>query len=106
MSTSDLIPFLRRARSCLRETSTSQTSEKGPYDSLIFVKENCCEDGADGSPVEFLDEEDSSLTRYVSPLDLLMIRKCVFRSIGRLVLTGDVGQVENGWESSRRLGWR
>jgi len=31
---------------------------------LIIVKENTCEDGPDGSPKEFLDEEDSSLTRW------------------------------------------
>lgn len=42
----------------------SEASDGG-YDSLIFVKENVCEDGPDGKAVEFLDEEDSSLTRWV-----------------------------------------
>jgi hypothetical protein len=41
--------------------------------SLIIVKENTCEDGPDGTAKEFLDEEDSSLTRYVSVLLVLII---------------------------------
>ena len=46
--------FLKRAKAALRDET-----------SLIIVKENTCEDGPDGGPKEFLDEEDSSLTRYV-----------------------------------------
>jgi hypothetical protein len=42
-------------------------------ESLIIVKENTCEDGPDGTAKEFLDEEDSSLTRYVSVLPVLII---------------------------------
>jgi hypothetical protein len=42
-------------------------------ESLIIVKENTCEDGPDGTAKEFLDEEDSSLTRYVSVLLVLII---------------------------------
>lgn len=38
------------------------------YTSLIFVKENVCEDAAWGKGHEFLDPEDSSLTRYVGCL--------------------------------------
>lgn len=30
---------------------------------IFFVKENCCDDGPGGIPQEFMDEEDSSLTR-------------------------------------------
>jgi hypothetical protein len=56
-SHSELVDFLRRAKAALRDE-----------DSLIIVKENTCEDGPDGSAKEFLDEEDSSLTRYVFPL--------------------------------------
>ena len=46
----------------MRDTGSTDTS-KGQYESLVFVKENCCEDGPGGKAVEFLDEEDSSLTR-------------------------------------------
>jgi hypothetical protein len=42
-------------------------------ESLIIVKENTCEDGPDGTAKEFLDEEDSSLTRYVFVLLVLII---------------------------------
>jgi hypothetical protein len=42
-------------------------------ESLIIVKENTCEDGPDGTAKEFLDEEDSSLTRYVVFVLLLII---------------------------------
>ncbi|KAL7419230.1 hypothetical protein Q5752_006067 [Cryptotrichosporon argae] len=52
VSHDDLIAFLRRAA----------VARRGP-DSLIFVKENVCDDGDGGAPLEFLDEEDSSLTR-------------------------------------------
>ncbi len=52
LSHSDLTYFLTRARVALREDA-----------SLIFVKENVCEDGPGGKAVEYLDEEDSSLTR-------------------------------------------
>jgi hypothetical protein len=51
-SHSELVSFLQRSKASLRDES-----------SLIIVKENTCEDGPDGSPKEFLDEEDSSLTR-------------------------------------------
>ena len=50
----ELVNFLKRSKAALRDES-----------SLIVVKENTCEDNQDGSPREFLDEEDSSLTRYV-----------------------------------------
>lgn len=59
-SHSELVSFLRRAKSALRDE-----------ESLIIVKENTCEDGPGGEAKEFLDEEDSSLTRYVSALVLL-----------------------------------
>lgn len=51
-SHSELVDFLRRSKAALRDE-----------DSLIIVKENTCEDGPDGAAKEFLDEEDSSLTR-------------------------------------------
>jgi protein N-terminal methyltransferase len=54
-SHSELVSFLRRAKAALRDET-----------SLIIVKENTCEDGVDGAAKEFLDEEDSSLTRYVA----------------------------------------
>ncbi|WRT64425.1 uncharacterized protein IL334_001357 [Kwoniella shivajii] len=53
MSHSDLVDFLRLARAALREGD----------DHYVFVKENCCDDAAGGVGQEFLDEEDSSLTR-------------------------------------------
>jgi protein N-terminal methyltransferase len=62
MNTPELIAFLKKARLALRDTGLTDAS-KGQYESLIFVKENCCEDGPEGKAVEFLDEEDSSLTR-------------------------------------------
>lgn len=43
---------MKRSKAALRDET-----------SLIVVKENTCEDNADGTPREFLDEEDSSLTR-------------------------------------------
>ena len=46
--------FLKRSKAALRDET-----------SWIVVKENTCEDNADGTPREFLDEEDSSLTRYL-----------------------------------------
>lgn len=42
-----------------------ESKDSNTFESLMFVKENCCEDGQDGKPVEFLDESDSSLTRWV-----------------------------------------
>lgn len=64
MNTPELIAFLKKARQALRDTGSSDP-DNNAYESLIFVKENCCEDGPDGKAVEFLDEEDSSLTRWV-----------------------------------------
>jgi hypothetical protein len=61
-SHSELVDFLRRSKAALRDE-----------ESLIIVKENTCEDGPDGTAKEFLDEEDSSLTRYVSVLLVLII---------------------------------
>lgn len=58
MNHADLVDFLRRARAALREDDEDRQS-------YIFVKENCCDDGPGGIPQEFMDEEDSSLTRYV-----------------------------------------
>ncbi|ODN90237.1 hypothetical protein L198_06255 [Cryptococcus wingfieldii CBS 7118] len=52
MNHDDLVSFLQRSRAALRSP-----------DSYIFVKENCCDEGANGEPQEFMDEEDSSLTR-------------------------------------------
>jgi protein N-terminal methyltransferase len=69
MSHEDLITFLRRAQAALRPapaaTDASASGGSGPAGagSLIFVKENCCADGAWGKGAEFLDPEDSSLTR-------------------------------------------
>ncbi|WWC86522.1 uncharacterized protein L201_001399 [Kwoniella dendrophila CBS 6074] len=53
MSHDDLIAFLRASRAALRDGD----------ENFIFVKENCCDDAAGGVGQEFLDEEDSSLTR-------------------------------------------
>ncbi|WVF70645.1 hypothetical protein IAT40_005438 [Kwoniella sp. CBS 6097] len=53
MSHADLINFLKLSKKALREAD----------DAYIFVKENCCDDGPEGVGQEFLDEEDSSLTR-------------------------------------------
>lgn len=64
IATPELIVFLKKCRQALRDTGLTD-EEKGAYESLLFVKENCCEDGPDGAPVEFLDIEDSSLTRWV-----------------------------------------
>ncbi|KAL1408882.1 hypothetical protein Q8F55_005696 [Vanrija albida] len=57
----DLVAFLRRAKASLRVSDAAADSRYGAP--LIIVKENCCEDGPDGKGNEFLDEEDSSLTR-------------------------------------------
>jgi protein N-terminal methyltransferase len=54
ISTPDLVLLLRSSKKALRDEN-----------SLIFVKENTCENGPRGTGVEFLDEEDSSLTRWV-----------------------------------------
>ncbi|TXT10659.1 hypothetical protein VHUM_02164 [Vanrija humicola] len=63
MTHADLVAFLRRAKASLR-VDTDIAEEASPYGApLIVVKENCCEDGPDGKANEFLDEEDSSLTR-------------------------------------------
>nr|XP_018998929.1 uncharacterized protein I203_08534 [Kwoniella mangroviensis CBS 8507]OCF62390.1 hypothetical protein I203_08534 [Kwoniella mangroviensis CBS 8507] len=53
MNHEDLVNFLRKAKKALREGE----------DHYIFVKENCCDDAPGGVGQEFLDEEDSSLTR-------------------------------------------
>ncbi|WVR06113.1 hypothetical protein IAU60_003143 [Kwoniella sp. DSM 27419] len=53
MNHPDLIAFLRASRAALKDRD----------DAYVFVKENCCDDQADGAAQEFLDEEDSSLTR-------------------------------------------
>ncbi|ORY23610.1 AdoMet dependent proline di-methyltransferase-domain-containing protein [Naematelia encephala] len=53
MSTPDLITFFKKAQSALRDNT----------ESFVFVKENCCDDAPGGTGQEFLDEEDSSLTR-------------------------------------------
>ena len=53
--------FLKRAHAALRPDSGDMPS--GSYSSLMFVKENVCEDGEGGKAAEFLDEQDSSLTR-------------------------------------------
>lgn len=56
MAHGDLVAFLRRAKAALRPHLGEGAAP------LIVVKENCCED-ADRRASEFLDEEDSSLTR-------------------------------------------
>ncbi|WWD17619.1 hypothetical protein CI109_102060 [Kwoniella shandongensis] len=53
MNHPDLVAFLKKAQAALRQSQ----------DSYIFVKENCCDDAPGGEAQEFLDEEDSSLTR-------------------------------------------
>ena len=50
----DLVPFFKRCRAALRESGKS----------LIIVKENLCQEAADGTGRESFDESDSSLTRY------------------------------------------
>ncbi|KAH9935001.1 AdoMet dependent proline di-methyltransferase-domain-containing protein [Fomitopsis serialis] len=52
LSDSDLVAFLQRGRSSLRD----------PNRSVIIVKENCCSDD-DGQPQSIFDETDSSITR-------------------------------------------
>ncbi|KAH9843039.1 DUF858-domain-containing protein [Rhodofomes roseus] len=52
LSDADLVAFLRRSRSSLRD----------PNKSLIIVKENCCADD-DEEPRSVFDETDSSITR-------------------------------------------
>lgn len=53
LSDADLVAFLRRSRSSLRD----------PNKSFIIVKENCCADD-DEEPRSVFDETDSSITRY------------------------------------------
>ncbi|KAG5645244.1 hypothetical protein DXG03_006661 [Asterophora parasitica] len=55
LSDPDLVSFFRRSHAALRE------KEKGR--SLFVVKENLCQDNADGSACTLFDEQDSSLTR-------------------------------------------
>lgn len=65
MGHNDLVAFLRRARAALRHPSDMADDDQAEYGKpIIVVKENCCEDSLEGGPNEFLDEEDSSLTRY------------------------------------------
>lgn len=65
MSHADLVAFLRRAKAALRVTPKPDMADEADAYAppVIIVKENCCEDGPDGRAAEFLDEEDSSLTR-------------------------------------------
>ncbi|KAH7107491.1 DUF858-domain-containing protein [Auriculariales sp. MPI-PUGE-AT-0066] len=51
-SNQELIALLKRAKLSFRDE-----------ESLVVVKENCCNDNADGSPCTVFDEEDSSVTR-------------------------------------------
>lgn len=59
MTHQDLVSFLKRCKAALRDVS----GEEGYASPVILVKENVCEDGPNGQPAEFLDPEDSSLTR-------------------------------------------
>jgi hypothetical protein len=67
------VAFLKRCHQSLIGASTHQVSsideeEKETYQDpggVIVVKENVCEDGPGGVGNSVLDEEDSSLTRYV-----------------------------------------
>ncbi|KAG6814383.1 hypothetical protein H0H92_010969 [Tricholoma furcatifolium] len=57
LSDSDLVAFFQRSHAALKD--------QGHGRSLIVVKENLCQDMADGSARTVFDEEDSSLTRSV-----------------------------------------
>ncbi len=59
LSTPDLLLFLARSKKALRQNTTPDSP------AYIFVKENVCDNAPDGKGTEFLDEEDSSLTRSV-----------------------------------------
>lgn len=59
MTHKDLVSFLKRCKAALRST----LGDEGYAGPVIIVKENVCEDGPNGQPAEFLDPEDSSLTR-------------------------------------------
>ncbi|ORX37456.1 AdoMet dependent proline di-methyltransferase-domain-containing protein [Kockovaella imperatae] len=61
LSSPELVAFLKRARASLRPDT--RTTSDGSYETMLFVKENVCEDGPGGQATEFLDEQDSSLTR-------------------------------------------
>ena len=87
MNHSDLTTFLQRSRAALRDET-----------SLIFVKENVCEDGTDGKAIEILDEEDSSLTRYLMVSGLAIRWVC---ADGRWV---SIGRMGDGWKFLRRRG--
>lgn len=62
MTHDELVSFLKRAKASLRPVP-DMADEATCAAGLIIIKENCCEDEPDGGPREFLDEEDSSLTR-------------------------------------------
>jgi hypothetical protein len=64
MTHEDLVTFLRQSKAALRKSDdiTEDATAIG-YTSLIFVKENVSEDAVGGKGSEFLDPEDSSLTR-------------------------------------------
>lgn len=55
LSDIDLVEFFRRSHAALKNVGRS----------LIFVKENLCSDGKDGTPRSSFDDTDSSLTRCV-----------------------------------------
>lgn len=83
MGHNDLVSFLRRAKAALRHPSDMADDEQAEYGKpIIVVKENCCEDSPEGGPNEFLDEEDSSLTRYV-PAGRRLNAKLTSRSNGK-----------------------
>lgn len=76
LSHADLVSFLCKAKGSLRQNSdapptpitpshpaSAGSSASDTFTSLIFVKENVCEDLPDGRGREVFDEEDSSLTR-------------------------------------------
>ena len=64
MGHDDLVAFFRKSKAALRKSEDiSEEPKAGGYTSLIFVKENVCEDAESGKGNEFLDPEDSSLTR-------------------------------------------
>jgi len=85
LSDLDLVAFFRRSHAALRD------KEKGR--SLIVVKENLCRDLDDGGPCTVFDEQDSSLTRFVSC--------CVLH----VDLDGMSPQIRQGMEGHFRPGW-
>ncbi|KAL4402100.1 N-terminal protein N-methyltransferase [Malassezia pachydermatis] len=63
LSESDLVTFLKQAKTTLRPPKPASDPTLEWNGGVIFVKENVCRDGEDGSEYTWYDDEDHSVTR-------------------------------------------